>query len=342
MGATGKLPDNNNNLLYTSGIGNELFPQTFQNMPFLMPNHMNPMAQFGLQFKLPFPYMNSVYYQQLFAQNLANIMNQAKSQNSLEGQLDKMLSTIGEVKAEEVEEKGETPYERDFSLENENLHHAWSGFLSKNKEKKAGVDAYQLRNECADLFGKEFNLNITHRTQFEEIFKRKILGVIVFSPNNETQSSIFEEYIKYFEEKSRAGVVNLKDVSLYVLAPSEISRKFYKSPKKHLLGIFFNPNEESKLYVDMDNLELPPAIISKAEKETLTRGTVKQEISKTRQNLIKVFNVIEENTEAGKALYEIFVNFVEPKHFVRENMDNLEKDPQVLSLFDCKEITSFL
>ena len=94
-------------------------------------------------------------------------------------------------------------------------------------------------------------MNVSHRTQLDEVFKKPYIGIIAFCPQNETQCEQFDDHLKYFNEKQRAGVVNLKNMTLYIIPPCEISRKFYKNPKKHLLGIFVNPNAESKAIVGM-------------------------------------------------------------------------------------------
>lgn len=163
-------------------------------------------------------------------------------------------------------------FESQYSLEDENLKQLWSGFLTKNKKDKVCVDAYQIRHECSHFFTSEFNLNVSHRTQFEEIMKRPIIGVIAFSPQNETQIENFQEYINYFKEKDRAGVVNFKSqATMYIVPPGDFSRKFYQNPKKHLLGIFVDASVDIEKYVDMNQLKLPPPVISSAEKKLLLK-----------------------------------------------------------------------
>jgi len=163
-------------------------------------------------------------------------------------------------------------FETEYSLEDENLKQLWSGFLTKNKKDKVCVDAYQIRHECSHFFTSEFNLNVSHRTQFEEIMKRPIIGVIAFSPQNETQCETFLEYINYFKEKERAGVVNFKSqATMYIVPPGDFSRKFYQNPKKHLLGIFVDSSVDVEKYVDMNQVKLPPPVISSAEKKLLLK-----------------------------------------------------------------------
>jgi hypothetical protein len=163
-------------------------------------------------------------------------------------------------------------FEKDYSLEEENLKNIWSGFLTKNKKDRISVDIYLIRGNISDHFNSEYNLNVSHRTQYEEIVKRQILGIVAFSPQNITQCEGFNDYINYFNEKQRVGVINIKSkFILYLVPPCDFSRKFYQNPKKHLLGILVDSNIEPKMYVDMNNLSLPPPVISSTEKKLLMK-----------------------------------------------------------------------
>ena len=64
-------------------------------------------------------------------------------------------------------------------------------------------------------------------------------------------------------------MVTFKNSTMYIIPPCDISRKFYQNPKKHLLGIFCNSNAEPKAIVDLNNLSLPPPVISLTEKKKL-------------------------------------------------------------------------
>ncbi len=163
-------------------------------------------------------------------------------------------------------------FEKDYSLEEENLKNIWSGFLTKNKKDRISVDIYLIRGNISDDFNSEYNLNVSHRTQYEEIVKRPLLGIVAFSPQNITQCEGFNDYINYFNEKQRVGVINIKSkFILYLVPPCDFSRKFYQNPKKHLLGILVDSNIEPKMYVDMNNLSLPPPVISSTEKKLLMK-----------------------------------------------------------------------
>jgi hypothetical protein len=184
-------------------------------------------------------------------------------------------------------------YEKEFSLEDENLNHLWSGFITKNKKDRVGVDAYQIRNECNDFFLSEFNLNVSQKGTFEDIMKRPILGIVAFSPQNETQCDAFNEYITYFKEKQRVGFVNMRSGGmLFIMAPCDFSRKFYQNPKKHLLGIFVNQQVEAKTYVDMNNLSLPPPVISLTEKRLLLKKNKKDNSTVSTQDPQELLNHI--------------------------------------------------
>lgn len=172
-----------------------------------------------------------------------------------------------------LKNEAELDYENEYSLEEENLKNIWSGFLTKNKKDRIGVDVYQIRGNISENFNTEFNLNVSHRTQYDEIMKRQMLGIVAISPQNVTQCEIFQDYINYFSEKQRVGVINFikSPYILYLVPPCDFSRKFYQNPKKHLLGILVDARIEPKTYVDMTRLNLPPPVISLTEKKLLSK-----------------------------------------------------------------------
>jgi hypothetical protein len=121
----------------------------------------------------------------------------------------------------------------------------WSGFITKNKQNRVGVDANLVSGD--ELILKDyFNLNISHRTLYEEVTKKDPKTIAVFVPANGTQLSLFEEYKKYFEEKQRAGVVTLKKNTLYLLPPCEEAYKIHKIGQNEILGIFTDNSEVVK------------------------------------------------------------------------------------------------
>lgn len=118
--------------------------------------------------------------------------------------------------------------------------HFWSGFITRNKQHRVGVDATLVSGEEISLV--EYNLNISHRTVYEEVLKKKPKAVAVFTPSNETQNNIFADYITYFNEKQRAGVVNIRNYLLYLLPPGEESKKIHEVKDLQILGVFADIN----------------------------------------------------------------------------------------------------
>ena len=61
---------------------------------------------------------------------------------------------------------------------------------------------------------------------------------MLFIPSNDTQLGVFNEYVKYFLEKQRAGVVTLKKHMLYLLPPCEATNQVYAISDNEILGVF--------------------------------------------------------------------------------------------------------
>ena len=234
-------------------------------MPFLGP--AGPMQPMQMAQPLPQPQQNQGG--QTLTSDLKDMLQQAIKA------FQKNSSDTNSVKEDDLSslrDENDLDFEREYSLEDENLKNIWSGFLTKNKQDRIGVDFYQIRGNISENFNSESYLNVSHRTQYDEIMKRPYLGIVAISPQNVTQCETFKKYVDYFSEKQRAGVINFKNCyTLYILPPSDFSRKFYQNPKKHLLGILVNSTVESKPYVDMEKLNLPPPVISSTEKKLLAK-----------------------------------------------------------------------
>ena len=112
----------------------------------------------------------------------------------------------------------------------------WSGFFTRSKKNRVGVDALHVSGEEIQII--EFNLNISFRICFDEILKKKHCSLVLFVPSNETQINIFQEYILYFKEKARAGVIPLEKHTLYVLPPCEESKRYHHLRENQMLGVF--------------------------------------------------------------------------------------------------------
>ena len=206
--------------------------------------------------------------------------NQNKNNNNKNNSSDSDISSLnGSQSAEEMD------FEKEYSLEEENLKYIWNGFLTKNNKDRVNVDLYQIRGKIDDSYFNEYHLNICNRIQYEEVMKRHLLGIVAISPQNVTQREIFDEYVNYLDEKQRCGVINVSEkYILYLASPGEFSRKFYQNPKKHLLGLLVDATVEPNLYVDMNNLALPPPVISLTEKRKLMSKSKKMQNEAKKEN----------------------------------------------------------
>ena len=224
---------------------------------------------------------------------LKKIMDDKNNQNKSRGvnknnSSDSDISSLnGSQSAEEMD------FEKEYSLEEENLQYIWNGFLTKNNKDRVNVDLYRIRGKIDDNYFKEYHLNICNRIQYEEVMKRHLLGIVAISPQNVTQREIFDEYVNYLDEKQRCGVINVSEkYILYLASPGEFSRKFYQNPKKHLVGLLVDATVEPNLYVDMNNLALPPPVISLTEKRRLMSKAKKSQNDLKKENKNNTKDVI--------------------------------------------------
>ena len=115
----------------------------------------------------------------------------------------------------------------------------WTGYITRNKKTRVGVDAYFLRGEGNEV-QDEHNLNVSHRLPFEDLAQKEISSVIVFVASDETQEESFiQNYHSYFREKNRAGMITTKDRHSIYIVPSgtEEAAKYYSSERKYLVGL---------------------------------------------------------------------------------------------------------
>jgi len=75
------------------------------------------------------------------------------------------------------------------------------------------------------------------------IFLTLQIALVTFTPAHESQVGLFQEYIKYFLERERAGVISLPNYSLYLLPPCEKAFAIYKFGYNELLGILVDNKE---------------------------------------------------------------------------------------------------
>lgn len=79
----------------------------------------------------------------------------------------------------------------------------WSGFITRNKLLRVGVDMKLIRQNKLnkDVSLNEYHLNVSHRANFEEAFKKEPSALVVLTASNDINKEIFTEYVKYFKEK---------------------------------------------------------------------------------------------------------------------------------------------
>ena len=199
----------------------------------------------------------------------------------------------------------EMEYEKDYSLEGENLQIIWNGYLTKNGKDRINVDMYKIRGNIDDTYFKEITLNVINRIQYEEVMKKRELGLVAISPQSITQKENFDSFSNYLQEKQRCGVINLSDnkYTLYIVSPCEFSKQFYVNPKKHLLGILVDTiNDPTRA-----KTPIPPPVISLTEKRRLLSKNKKNDngkkekeseqdkINKLQQELKKIGNNSDED-----------------------------------------------
>ncbi len=68
-----------------------------------------------------------------------------------------------------------------------------------------GSDCYKVSGDHIENYLPHdlYNLNVSYRTNFEDLERFPIQGVVVFVAENETQIKSFNDYISYFNEKER-------------------------------------------------------------------------------------------------------------------------------------------
>jgi len=120
----------------------------------------------------------------------------------------------------------------------------WSGFITRQKVNRVGVDAHPVWGDHEAL-SNEYNLNISHRIPFDDVTNRPCIGIVTFLPSNTTQEGTFNDYIEYFSSKQRAGVVNMKCGLMYLIPPCDTAAHYYHGTTEgRFIGIFVDANVE--------------------------------------------------------------------------------------------------
>ena len=288
--AFSNMPNNNFKNLNNQNIINNM------NMNNMMPNYMNVNINNNN--------INNINNNNINNKNKSNevndILNQIlsdknshKNNSSNSNNSDSDIASINgsHQSSEEME------FEKEYSLEGENLQIIWSGFLTKNNKDRTSVDMYKIRGNIDDSIIKEVNINVFNKVSYDEVLQKRELGLVAISPQSITQKDNFDSFITYLHEKQRCGVVNLSGNKyiLYLVSPSEFSKKFYINPKKHLLGIFVDISSEQ----GRNPATIPPPVISLTEKRRLMSKSKKNEkkekdneqIKKLKDDLKKLENI---------------------------------------------------
>lgn len=132
----------------------------------------------------------------------------------------------------------------------------WSGFITRSKNYRVGIDATLVEGNADCFPSTQYHINISHRVQISEILKFERLGIFTLDASNETQQDAFQEYVKYFTKKQRAGYVSIKNTLLYICPPVEQIKKIYaKLEDSQLLGVFVDPNKKAEKVNESSKLE---------------------------------------------------------------------------------------
>ena len=253
------------------------------NMNNMMPNYMNMNINNNIN-----NINNNINNNKNKSNEVNDILNQIlsdknshKNNSSSNNNSDSDVSSINgsHQSAEEMD------FEKEYSLEGENLQLIWSGFLTKNNKDRTSVDMYKIRGNIDDSSIKEVNINVFNKISYDEVMQKRELGLVAISPQTITQKENFDSFITYLHEKQRCGVVNLSGNKyiLYLVSPSEFSKKFYINPKKHLLGIFVDISSEQGRTPGT----IPPPVISLTEKRRLMSKNKKNEKKEKENEQIK-------------------------------------------------------
>lgn len=102
--------------------------------------------------------------------------------------------------------------------------------LARNGVRRLSTKSALLQGKAQDLemalqaaSAADGILDITHRVPFEEVAKKVASGTVIsLVPCTPSEQNMFNEYIKYFKDKMRAGVVSLSEsMSFFLLPPTE-------------------------------------------------------------------------------------------------------------------------
>ncbi|CAG9315778.1 unnamed protein product [Blepharisma stoltei] len=110
----------------------------------------------------------------------------------------------------------------------------WSGFLSRSKKYKVGVDANLLKG-CFELPSSVYHLDIPFRSPFP--VNKKPIALLRLESSNNTQDDLFKTYIEYFSNKHRAGYAPLGKQGIYIIPYGNFAKSLYPNIEQNqMLG----------------------------------------------------------------------------------------------------------
>ena len=122
----------------------------------------------------------------------------------------------------------------------------WSGFMSRTKKPRVGVDAILLSGSESCIPANLHHLSISHRVPWSELMKHKALALMALEASNETYQESFNEYARYFAEKERAGYIMLKNLIVYLVPPGpQADRLTERLGETQMLAVFVDPEDKS-------------------------------------------------------------------------------------------------
>ncbi|KAM3130839.1 hypothetical protein pb186bvf_017028 [Paramecium bursaria] len=119
----------------------------------------------------------------------------------------------------------------------------WSGFMNRGRQHRVGVDA-RIINNGGEGTKVELpsNLEMSFKcTYLDAVTKanQNNAVVMVFTPASESETTKFQEYIQYLKVKSRAGVIQNEEFTVYVIPPGVPEElQLYNANQNEMIAIY--------------------------------------------------------------------------------------------------------
>lgn len=113
----------------------------------------------------------------------------------------------------------------------------WVGFMTRNKQFKVEVDFKMIHKVHLEL---DTLLNVSHRADIKEGASREDYVMAgKFRAANSLNVEAFNEYIRYFRKKNRAGIILTRNYLIYLIPSMEDLPLPYPIRQDELLALFF-------------------------------------------------------------------------------------------------------